>query len=55
MLGDALLFSASDAEGGTELWRSDGTAAGTRQVEAASANLTELAQALMALAERYRH
>ncbi|SDA23722.1 Methyl-accepting chemotaxis protein, partial [Methylobacterium sp. UNC378MF] len=30
------------------------TAAGTRQVEAASANLTELAQALMALAERYR-
>ncbi|MEH3062753.1 methyl-accepting chemotaxis protein [Methylobacterium oryzae] len=31
------------------------TAAGTRQVEAASANLTELAQALMALAERYRH
>ena len=31
------------------------TAAGTRQVEAASANMTELAQALMALAERYRH
>ena len=31
------------------------TAAGTRQVEAASANLTELAQALMALAERYRN
>ncbi|MCJ2088903.1 methyl-accepting chemotaxis protein [Methylobacterium sp. E-005] len=31
------------------------TAAGTRQVESASANLTELAQALMALAERYRH
>jgi methyl-accepting chemotaxis protein len=31
------------------------TAAGTRQVETASANLTELAQALMALAERYRH
>ena len=31
------------------------TAAGTRQVEAASANLTDLAQALMALAERYRH
>ncbi|MCJ2060247.1 hypothetical protein MKL09_27440, partial [Methylobacterium sp. J-048] len=31
------------------------TAAGTREVEAASANLTELAQALMALAERYRH
>lgn len=31
------------------------TAAGTRQVEAASANLTELAQALMTLAERYRH
>lgn len=30
------------------------TAAGTREVEAASANLTELAQALMALAERYR-
>jgi methyl-accepting chemotaxis protein len=31
------------------------TAAGTRQVEAASANMTELAQALMALAERYRY
>ncbi|WCS28866.1 methyl-accepting chemotaxis protein (plasmid) [Methylobacterium sp. NMS14P] len=31
------------------------TAAGTRQVEAASANLTELSQALIALAERYRH
>ncbi|WP_267360396.1 MULTISPECIES: methyl-accepting chemotaxis protein [unclassified Methylobacterium] len=31
------------------------TAAGTRQVESASANLTELAQALIALAERYRH
>ncbi|MGC5780784.1 methyl-accepting chemotaxis protein [Methylobacterium sp. NFXW15] len=31
------------------------TAAGTRQVETASANMTELAQALMALAERYRH
>ncbi|SDN08925.1 Methyl-accepting chemotaxis protein [Methylobacterium phyllostachyos] len=31
------------------------TAVGTRQVESASANLTELAQALMALAERYRH
>ncbi len=31
------------------------TAAGTRQVEAASANLTELAQTLMTLAERYRH
>ena len=31
------------------------TAAGTREVEAASANLTELAGALMALAERYRH
>ncbi|MCJ2048473.1 methyl-accepting chemotaxis protein [Methylobacterium sp. J-070] len=31
------------------------TAAGTRQVETASANLTELAQALMTLAERYRH
>ncbi|WP_342167233.1 methyl-accepting chemotaxis protein [Methylobacterium sp. SD21] len=31
------------------------TAAGTRQVETASANITELAQALMALAERYRH
>ncbi|WP_132256965.1 methyl-accepting chemotaxis protein [Methylobacterium segetis] len=31
------------------------TAAGTREVEAASANLTELAQALIALAERYRH
>jgi len=31
------------------------TAAGTREVEAASANLTELAQALMTLAERYRH
>ncbi|MDR7036497.1 methyl-accepting chemotaxis protein [Methylobacterium sp. BE186] len=30
------------------------TAAGTREVEAASANLTELAQALIALAERYR-
>ncbi|GLS68223.1 methyl-accepting chemotaxis protein [Methylobacterium tardum] len=30
------------------------TAAGTRQVETASANLTELAQALMGLAERYR-
>ncbi|GJD36745.1 methyl-accepting chemotaxis protein [Methylobacterium aerolatum] len=30
------------------------TAAGTREVEAASANMTELAQALMALAERYR-
>ncbi|MBA9071711.1 methyl-accepting chemotaxis protein [Methylobacterium sp. RAS18] len=30
------------------------TAAGTRQVEAASANLTELAQALTALAEQYR-
>ncbi|WP_375409337.1 methyl-accepting chemotaxis protein [uncultured Methylobacterium sp.] len=31
------------------------TAAGTREVEAASANLTELAQALMTLADRYRH
>ncbi|MEA1832850.1 methyl-accepting chemotaxis protein [Methylobacterium durans] len=31
------------------------TAAGTREVESASANLTELAQALMSLAERYRH
>ncbi|MER2267638.1 methyl-accepting chemotaxis protein [Methylobacterium oxalidis] len=31
------------------------TAAGTREVEAASANLTDLAQALMTLAERYRH
>ena len=31
------------------------TAAGTREVEAASANLTELAGALMTLAERYRH
>ena len=31
------------------------TAAGTREVEAASANLTELAQTLMTLAERYRH
>lgn len=31
------------------------TAAGTRQVETASANLTELAQALMTLADRYRH
>lgn len=31
------------------------TAAGTREVEGASANLTELATALMALAERYRH
>ncbi len=30
------------------------TAAGTREVEAASANLTELARALLALAERYR-
>ena len=30
------------------------TAAGTRQVETASANLTELAQALMTLADRYR-
>ena len=30
------------------------TAAGTRQVETASANLTELAQALTTLAERYR-
>lgn len=30
------------------------TAAGTRQVETASANMTELAQALIALAERYR-
>ncbi|MCE4225810.1 methyl-accepting chemotaxis protein [Methylobacterium sp. C25] len=30
------------------------TAAGTREVEMASANLTELAQGLMALAERYR-
>jgi methyl-accepting chemotaxis protein len=30
------------------------TAAGTREVEAASANMTELAQALIALAERYR-
>ncbi|ACB81111.1 methyl-accepting chemotaxis sensory transducer [Methylorubrum populi BJ001] len=30
------------------------TAAGTREVETASANLTELAQGLMALAERYR-
>ncbi|MBE7243999.1 MAG: hypothetical protein INR63_03535, partial [Actinomycetospora chiangmaiensis] len=30
------------------------TAAGTRQVEAASANMTELAQALMTLAARYR-
>ncbi|CAO4166280.1 methyl-accepting chemotaxis protein [Methylorubrum populi] len=30
------------------------TAAGTREVETASANLTELAQNLMALAERYR-
>ena len=31
------------------------TAAGTRQVETASANLTELSQALLTLAERYRH
>ncbi len=31
------------------------TAAGTREVEAASASVTDLAQALMALAERYRH
>lgn len=31
------------------------TAAGTREVEAASANLTELAQALITLADRYRH
>jgi methyl-accepting chemotaxis protein len=31
------------------------TAAGTREVEAASANLTELAQALTTLAERYRY
>ncbi|WP_430911866.1 methyl-accepting chemotaxis protein [Methylobacterium sp. sgz302541] len=31
------------------------TAAGTREVESASANLTQLAQALMTLAERYRH
>jgi methyl-accepting chemotaxis protein len=31
------------------------TAAGTREVEAASADMTELAQALIALAERYRH
>ena len=30
------------------------TAAGTREVETASANMTELAQGLMALAERYR-
>ncbi len=30
------------------------TAAGTRQVEAAAANLSELAAALLALAERYR-
>lgn len=30
------------------------TAAGTREVETASANLTELAQGLMALADRYR-
>ncbi|GEP05620.1 methyl-accepting chemotaxis protein [Methylobacterium oxalidis] len=30
------------------------TAAGTREVEAASANLTDLAQALITLAERYR-
>ena len=30
------------------------TAAGTREVEAASANLTELAQGLLTLAERYR-
>ncbi|XYD11855.1 methyl-accepting chemotaxis protein (plasmid) [Methylobacterium sp. NMS12] len=31
------------------------TAAGTRQVETASATLTELSQALMTLAQRYRH
>ena len=31
------------------------TAAGTREVETASANLTELAQALLTLADRYRH
>ncbi|MCJ2120973.1 methyl-accepting chemotaxis protein [Methylobacterium sp. J-077] len=31
------------------------TAAGTRQVETASANITQLAQSLMVLAERYRH
>ena len=31
------------------------TADGTRQVETASANITQLAQSLMALAERYRH
>ena len=31
------------------------TALGTRQVEAASANLTQLATALLGLAERYRH
>lgn len=30
------------------------TAAGTHEVEVASANLTKLAQALMALTERYR-
>ena len=31
------------------------TAAGTREVEAASANMTELAQTLMTLSDRYRH
>ncbi len=31
-LGDVLLFAAGDAAGGVELWRSDGSAAGTQQV-----------------------
>ncbi|MDP9134408.1 MAG: hyalin, partial [Actinomycetota bacterium] len=32
-VGDTLYFTASDGVGGRELWRSDGTAAGTRLVE----------------------
>ena len=43
------------SDGNAKLQASQQTAVGTREVEAASANLTELAQALMTLAERYRH
>jgi ELWxxDGT repeat protein len=31
--GDAVLFAATDGAGGRELWRSDGTTAGTRRVK----------------------
>jgi hypothetical protein len=49
------LSRAIEADIGSGMRVSPAALAGTRQVETASANLTELAQALMALAERYRH